>query len=153
MKLDKKGLDLIASFEGLRLKPYLCSAGVPTIGYGNTYYEDGTKVAMSNPAISKERAVLLLKLIVKDFEDIVNKYVKKDLTQNQFNSLVSLVYNIGGGNFKASTLLKLVINNPNDANIAKQFLRWNKARVNNVLTEIKGLTKRRIKESANYFTK
>jgi lysozyme len=153
MRLDKKGLDLIASFEGLRLKAYLCSAGVPTIGFGNTYYEDGTKVAMSNPAISKERAVLLLKLIVKDFEDIVNKYVKKDLTQNQFNSLVSLVYNIGGGNFKASTLLKLVINNPNDANIAKQFLRWNKARVNNVLTEIKGLTNRRIKESANYFTK
>jgi lysozyme len=153
MKLDKKGLDLIASFEGLRLKPYLCSAGVPTIGYGNTYYEDGTKVAMSNAEISKERAVLLLKLIVKDFEDIVNKYVKRDLTQNQFNSLVSLVYNIGGGNFKASTLLKLVINNPNDANIAKQFLRWNKARVNNVLTEIKGLTNRRIKESVNYFTK
>ena len=153
MKLDKKGLDLIASFEGLRLKPYLCSAGVPTIGYGNTYYENKTKVSMSNPAISKERAVLLLKLIVKDFEDIVNKYVKRDLTQNQFNSLVSLVYNIGGGNFKASTLLKLVINNPNDANIAKQFLRWNKARVNNVLTEIKGLTNRRIKESANYFTK
>jgi lysozyme len=153
MRLDRKGLDLIASFEGLRLKPYLCSAGVPTIGYGNTYYEDGTKVAMSNTAISEERAVLLLKLIVKDFEDIVNKYVKIDLTQNQFNSLVSLVYNIGGGNFKASTLLKLVINNPNDANIAKQFLRWNKARVNNVLTEIKGLTNRRIKESANYFTK
>jgi lysozyme len=153
MKLDKKGLDLIASFEGLRLKPYLCSAGVPTIGFGATFYPEGKRVTLKDKEITKHYAFELLKDTVKVFEDIVNKYVKRDLTQNQFNSLVSLVYNIGGGNFKASTLLKLVINNPNDANIAKQFLRWNKARVNNVLTEIKGLTNRRIKESANYFTK
>jgi lysozyme len=149
MELNRKGLALISEFEGLRLKPYLCSAKVPTIGYGNTYYEDGTKVAMNNPAISEERAVLLLKIIVTNFEDGVNKYVKKDLTQNQFNSLVSLAYNIGVGNFSKSTLLKLVNINPNDSNIAKQFLRWNKAGGQ----VLKGLTNRRIKESANYFTK
>jgi lysozyme len=149
MELNRKGLALISEFEGLRLKPYLCSAKVPTIGYGNTYYEDGTKVSMSNPAISEEKANLLLKIIVTNFEDGVNKYVKKDLTQNQFNSLVSLAYNIGVGNFSKSTLLKLVNINPNDANIAKQFLRWNKAGGQ----VLKGLTNRRIKESANYFTK
>jgi lysozyme len=149
MELNRKGLALISEFEGLRLKPYLCSAKVPTIGYGNTYYEDGTKVSMSNPAISEEKAILLLKIIVTNFEDGVNKYVKKDLTQNQFNSLVSLAYNIGVGNFSKSTLLKLVNINPNDANIAKQFLRWNKAGGQ----VLKGLTNRRIKESANYFTK
>ena len=56
MKLDKKGLDLIAEFEGLSLKPYLCSAKVPTIGYGSTFYENGTKVKLTDAPITKQRA-------------------------------------------------------------------------------------------------
>lgn len=149
MKLDKKGLDLIAEFEGLRLKPYLCSAKVPTIGYGSTFYENGTKVKLTDAPITKQRAEQLLKNTADKFAEKVAVLITKPVTQNQFNALVSFAFNVGVSAFKVSTLLKLVNNNPNDGNIAKEFLRWNKAggRV------VQGLTNRRIKESALYFTK
>ena len=149
MKLDKKGLDLIAEFEGLSLKPYLCSAKVPTIGYGSTFYENGTKVKLTDAPITKQRAEQLLKNTADKFAERVAVLITKPVTQNQFNALVSFAFNVGVSALKVSTLLKLVNNNPNDGNIAKEFLRWNKAggRV------VQGLTNRRIKESALYFTK
>lgn len=149
MKLDKKGLDLIAEFEGLSLKPYLCSAKVPTIGYGSTFYENGTKVKLTDAPITKQRAEQLLKNTADKFAEKVAVLIKKPVTQNQFNALVSFAFNVGVSALKISTLLKLVNNNPNDENIAKEFLRWNKAggRV------VQGLTNRRIKESSLYFTK
>lgn len=149
MKLDKKGLDLIAEFEGLRLTPYLCSAKVPTIGYGSTFYENGTKVKLTDAPITKQRAEQLLKNTADKFAEKVAVLITKPVTQNQFNALVSFSFNVGVSALKISTLLKLVNNNPNDGNIAKEFLKWNKAggRV------VQGLTNRRIKESALYFTK
>jgi lysozyme len=59
-KIGQKGLDLIKSFEGLYLKPYLCPANVPTIGYGNTFYENGNKVTLKDPIITEARAIELL---------------------------------------------------------------------------------------------
>jgi lysozyme len=149
MKLDKKGYDLIKEFEGLKLKPYLCSASVPTIGYGSTYYENGKKVKLTDAPITKERADALFKIVADDFAKRVVPLIKKPLTQNQFNALVSFAFNLGVRALQNSTLLRLVNINPNDANIAKEFLKWNKAggRV------VQGLTNRRIKESALYFTK
>ncbi len=85
MKLNKEGYDLIKLFEGLSLKPYLCSAKVPTIGYGNTFYENNKKVLMSDPPITKERADDLLKLNADRFADKVVNLVKKPITQNQLN--------------------------------------------------------------------
>lgn len=149
MKLDKKGYDLIKEFEGLKLKPYLCSAQVPTIGYGSTYYENGKKVKLTDAPITKERADELFQIVADDFAKRVSPLVKKPLTQNQFNSIVSFAFNLGVRALQNSTLLKLVNINPNDAMIAKEFLRWNK--VNKV--PVQGLTNRRIKESALYFTK
>lgn len=149
MKIDQKGLDLIKEFEGLSLKPYLCSAKVPTIGYGSTFYESGAKVQMTDKPITKERAEDLLEIVANRFATRVFTMLKKPVTQNQFNALVSFAFNVGTTALQNSTLLKLVNNNPNDANISKEFLRWNKAggRV------VQGLTNRRIKESALYFTK
>ena len=149
MKLTKIGYDLIKEFEGLSLKPYRCSANIPTIGYGNTYYENGIKVQMSDAPITKQRAEDLLIYTVDRFSVKVANLVHKPITQNQFNALVSFAYNVGSGALASSTLLKLVNVNPNDANIAKEFLKWNK--VNKV--PVQGLTNRRIKESALYFTK
>jgi lysozyme len=149
MKLDKKGYDLIKEFEGLKLKPYLCSAQVPTIGFGSTYYENGTKVKLTDAPITKERADALFKIVADDFAKRVVPLIKKPLTQNQFNSIVSFAFNLGVRALQNSTLLRLVNINPNDANIAKEFLKWNKA--GGVV--VKGLTNRRIKESALYFTK
>jgi lysozyme len=149
MKLDKKGYDLIKEFEGLKLKPYLCSAQVPTIGYGSTYYENGKKVKLTDAPITKERADELFQIVADDFAKRVLPLVKKPLTQNQFNSIVSFAFNLGVRALQNSTLLRLVNINPNDAMIAKEFLKWNKA--GGVI--VKGLTNRRIKESALYFTK
>ena len=149
MKLDKSGYDLIKSFEGLSLKPYKCSAGIATIGFGNTYYENNVKVQMSDAVITKQRAEDLLKLNADRFAVKVSNIVHKPINQNQFNALVSFAYNVGSGALASSTLLKLVNINPNDAMIAKEFLKWNKAGGK----PIQGLTNRRIKESALYFTK
>jgi lysozyme len=149
MKLDKKGLSLIAEFEGLSLKPYKCSAGLPTIGYGSTYYENGTRIQMSDAPITKQRAEQLLQHTADRFASKVANLIKKPVTQNQFNALVSFAFNVGSGALASSTLLKLVNINPNDAMIAKEFLKWNK--VNKV--PVQGLTNRRIKESYLYFTK
>jgi lysozyme len=148
MKLDLKGVIFLEELEGLELKAYKCSAGVWTIGLGNTFYEDGSKVKEGDK-ITKEQAYNLFYLIAAKFEKSINQNVKVVISQNQFNSLFCFVYNIGITGFKNSTLLRLLNINPKDGNIAKQFLRWNK--INGV--ESKGLTNRRIKESALYFTK
>jgi lysozyme len=148
MKLDLKGVIFLEELEGLELKAYKCSAEVWTIGLGNTFYEDGSKVKEGDK-ITKEQAYNLFYLIAAKFEKSINQNVKVVISQNQFNSLFCFVYNIGITGFKNSTLLRLLNINPKDGNIAKQFLRWNK--INGV--ESKGLTNRRIKESALYFTK
>ena len=149
MKLDSKGYSLIKEFEGFSDRPYKCSANIPTIGYGNTFYPDGKRVSMLDKQITKEYADEIFKYVADNFAFKVSKLIKSKVTQNQFNALVSFAYNVGIGNLEKSTLLKLVNINPNDAMIAKQFLRWNKAKGK----ELKGLTNRRIKESALYYTK
>jgi len=149
MKLDTKGYNLIKEFEGYSSRPYKCSAGIPTIGYGNTFYPNGKKVTLKDAQITRKQADDIFISIVDNFALKVLKMINKPITQNQFNALVSFAYNVGVGNFQKSTLLKLVNINPNDAMIAKEFLKWNKA----AGKELKGLTNRRIKESALYFTK
>jgi lysozyme len=154
MKINDIGLKLIADFEGLSLVPYYATAeekqkGIVTIGYGNTFYPNGTKVKITDVQITKAKAMEYLKFVADSFAVKVDSLVTSNVTQNQFNALVSLAYNIGLGNFDKSTILKLVNNNPNDGNIAKEFLKWNK-QAGKVLN---GLTNRRIKESALYFTK
>jgi len=147
MKLDKAGAELIMQFEGLRLKPYLDSVNVPTIGYGTTYYPDGRKATMQDATISKERAFELLTVTANKFASGVAKLIARPVNQNQFNALVSISYNIGLGNFKKSTLLRKVNFNPNDPAIALEFAKWNKAGGK----VIKGLTNRRKIEADLYF--
>jgi len=96
MKTSQKGINLITSFEGFSSKPYLDSAGIPTIGYGNTYYPGGKKVTMKDPEISKEKGIELFAAVLPTYEKIVNSKVKVPLTQNQFDALVSHTYNTGG---------------------------------------------------------
>ena len=147
MKLNNKGYKLICQFEGLRLKPYLCSAKIPTIGYGNTYYPNGEKVTLLDKAITENEAFEMFKIIADKYAQRVSEMVKKELNQNQFNSLVSFAYNVGTGNFSTSTLLKKINVNPNDLTIRNEFAKWNKANKK----VIDGLTKRRKAESDLYF--
>jgi len=148
MKLDKNGYQLISEFEGLSLKPYLDSIKVPTIGYGNTFYLDGRKVTMQDKSISKDEAFEMFKIIADRFAAKVSALLKKDVSQNKFNAMVSLAYNIGLGNFQKSTLLRKANVNPNDASIRLEFMKWNKAG-GKIIT---GLTNRRNKEATIYFT-
>jgi lysozyme len=147
-KIGTKGLDLIKSFEGLKLKPYLCPAKVPTVGYGSTFYENDKKVKLTDPSITEQRASELLLDSLKGFERYVDSYCRDDINQNQFDALVSFCYNLGPANLKSSTLLKKANVNPNDPTIAQEFLRWNKAGGR----ALKGLTKRRQAESDLYFS-
>ena len=156
MMLDNKGYLLIAQFEGLRLKPYLCSAGVPTIGYGSTFYPSGRKVTMRDKPITQETAFWMLKQVANMFAKDVDSLVTSNINQNQFNALVSFAFNLGSDidsdnipeGLGDSRLLKRVNANPNDPEIAREFVKWNKAggRV------LDGLTKRRLKEAELYFT-
>ena len=147
-KIGTKGLELIKSFEGLRLKPYLCPAKIPTIGYGNTFYEDGKKVTMKDPEITEQRATELLQDSLKGFEKYVDSYCRDDISQNQFDALVSFCYNLGPANLKSSTLLKKANVNPNDETIRDEFMKWTRSSGK----ILKGLVARRQAESDLYFS-
>lgn len=146
--ISKAGLNLIKKYEGFRNHPYLCPSDIPTIGYGNTFYEDGTKVTLNDEPITKKRGEELLKLVVKDFEDAVNDFVNVEINQNQFDALVSFAYNVGTGALSRSTLLKKINKNPDDPSIENEFKRWNKSGGK----ILKGLTKRRNSEAYLYFS-
>ena len=147
-KISNLGLELIKKYEGFKAKAYLCPANVITIGYGSTYYENGTKVKLTDPLITKERAAELLEALLVSYERSVDSYCVDTINQNQFDALCSFAYNCGVGNLKSSTLLKKVNKNPNDPTIKDEFLKWNKGG-GKVLT---GLTKRRIEEAQLYFS-
>lgn len=149
-KINKAGLDLIKSFEGFSGKAYVdpATGGLPiTIGYGSTRYSDGSKVKMSDPAISIEEAEKLLADTMTQYELAVDAMAVDSINANQFSALVSFCYNCGASNLKSSTLLKKVNANPNDPNISAEFKRWNKG-AGNVLA---GLTRRRKAEHELYF--
>lgn len=131
MQLSKQGLTLIAQFEGFRPKPYLDAVGVPTIGYGNTYYLDGRKVKMTDKPISRDEALQLkLDIINKDFAPAVRKALadsKVPITQNMFDACVSLAYNIGVSAFAKSSVVRY-LNAGNKQKAGDAFLLWNKAK-------------------------
>jgi lysozyme len=147
-KLSQKGLELIKSFEGLSLVPYVCAGGINTIGYGNTYYSNGKKVTLKDPKITPQQAEELLKNSLSTYEKAVDSFCRDDISQHQFDALVSFCYNLGAGNLQKSTLIKKVNANPIDVTIADEFLKWNKANG----TVLKGLTKRRQAEADLYFS-
>jgi lysozyme len=142
-----KGIPIIRKFEGLKLKAYLCPAGVWTIGYGNTFYENGSKV-QEGEKITLDRADKLLFFVVQKFESEVLKLVKSAINENQLGALTSFAFNVGAGNLAKSTLLKKVNANPNDATIRDEFIRWTKAG-GKVLN---GLVTRRKAEADLYFS-
>ena len=147
MKLDDNGYKLIQGFEGLSLVPYLCSAKVATIGWGNIFYPSGIKVTMADKPISLATASWMFRTIADRFAVDVDKMIKANLNQNQFNAIVSLAYNIGLAGLAKSSLLKKVNANPSDPTITNSFMIWNKAG-GKVLN---GLTKRRAIEAKLYF--
>jgi len=130
---------LCKRFEGLYLRPYLCPAGVPTIGYGATFYESGRRVMMTDPAISKARAEQLLGWhLTRRFLPSVMALCPGAETPQQIAALTDFAFNLGVGNLKTSTLRRKVNAGQWDE-VPAQLMRWNKAggRV------LRGLTRRR----------
>ena len=146
-KTSPKGVELIKKFEGFRSKPYNCEAGVATIGYGATYYPNGQKVKLTDPAIDEKHASILLEAMLNPYEKAVDSYCRDDINQNQFDALVSFAYNLGNSALKSSTLLKKVNVNPNDKTIRNEFLKWRFAGGKS----LPGLVNRRTEESNLYF--
>jgi lysozyme len=152
MKITKTGtagIEMIKFFEGFRSAPYKCPAGIPTIGYGATFYPDGKKVTMSDKSITEQEGTVLLQSMLVSFEKYVDSYCRDDINQNQFDALVSFAYNLGPANLKSSTLLKKVNLNPEDETIHLEFMKWVKAGGKT----LKGLVRRREAEADLYFKK
>lgn len=124
MKTSAKGLDFIMKEEGLVLHPYLDARGIPTIGIGSCYWEDGRKVSMSDKPITQDRALDLFSYTLKRYEAQVNKSITRPINQNQYDACVSLCYNIGTAGFASSTVAKLIQANPCDPNIKHWFEAW-----------------------------
>lgn len=144
--LSDSGMKLLEQFEGLRLEAYLDSASIATIGFGSIKYPNGNKVKLGDK-ITKAQAKEYKLHDLKEFESTVNTSVKVPLTQNQYDALVSLSYNIGSNAFKNSTLLKK-LNSGDYKGAAEQFLVWNKVSSK----KVQGLVNRREAER-NLFLK
>ena len=134
MRTSQRGLDLIKEFEGFKEKAYMGPGGKWTIGYGHTA---GVR---SGDVITMSQAEMYLKFDVGDAEIAVMSLVQAPLSQNQFDALVSFVYNVGSGNFYNSTLRRLINERCSDADkIKRAFLMWRKAQGRT----LSGLVKRR----------
>lgn len=107
-KLSPAGEEFISreGHEGLRLRPYLCQANIPTIGVGCTTYEDGRKVKLSDPPITHERAMSLFRNRAQEYIECVNRVVHVPLAQHEFDALVSLCFNCGTTAFTNSQIVK-----------------------------------------------
>ena len=141
MNISNKGIELIKQFEGCRLKAYQDSVGVWTIGYGHT---EGVEEGME---ISQHQADIMLGSDLVKYANYINEYVTVSLNQNQFDALTSWVYNLGPGNLKSSTMLK-VLNEGSYDDVPFQIKRWNKAGGK----VLKGLVRRREAEAELFAT-
>jgi len=148
MKTGNNGIKLIKDFEGCSLKAYRdpVTGNLPiTIGYGNTFYEDGSKIKLTD-TITKEEAEDLLNSLLPRFEKIVNSKVTVKLTQNQFDALMSHTWNTGG----SKTLFHFINSNAGDNAIKNWFLTKYITADGNPSS---GLERRRKAESELYFKK
>lgn len=115
---------LARRFEGLYLTPYLCPAGVPTIGYGATYYEDGTPVRLADPPITRERAEQLLLWMVRTrYLPPVLKLCPAVDTPERLAALIDFAFNLGVGALRASTLRRRV-NDGRWADVPAELRKW-----------------------------
>lgn len=141
MKVSNAGIELVKQFEGLKLKAYRDSVGIPTIGYGHTHaVKDGD-------VITVQQADAFLREDLQVAELTVNTNVKVKMSQGQFDSLVSFVFNLGAGNFVKSTLLKK-LNAGDYTGAAAEFGKW----VNAGGVPLQGLIKRRAAEREMFTT-
>lgn len=136
-------LPLIERFEGMRLRPYLCPAGVPTIGLGSTRYLDGRPVRLTDPAITREHAYVLARAqVLRDYLPAVLALCRCD-TPQRLAAVTDFAYNLGKGALQASTLRRR-INAGRWQDVPAELRKW----VRGGGKVLPGLVKRRAAEAA-----
>lgn len=149
MNISKAGIDLIREFEGFEERAYQDIVGIWTIGYGTTHYPDGMHVQKGD-ICTEEEATQFLMHDINYTVQFVNFHVTVTISQNQFDAMCSLTYNIGVANFITSSVLKNT-NTQNFEAAQSSFLLWDKITVirdgKRVKVPSSGLLKRRIKEA------
>jgi GH24 family phage-related lysozyme (muramidase) len=159
MGINDEGLELIKEYEGLhrvvsdnRIKPYKCAAGYPTVGYGAIYARSGERVKMSDSPISKVEAEYLLRrdcnIAYRAVERLAAPYTE-DLTENQMAALTSLCFNIGAGNFRASTVRSNIVRGSFE-NAGNNFWQWRRGGPDRRI--LPGLVRRRAREKQLFFS-
>ena len=148
-EISNECINIVKQFEGFFSKPYLCPAGVPTIGYGTILYPNGKKVTLQDKSISEDEAIEFMRFELNQKAKEVDAMTTDKVNQYQFDALVSFAYNCGSGALKGSTLLKRVNTNVDDLTIKDAFLMWVKADGKT----LKGLVNRRTAEANLYFKK
>ncbi len=141
MKTSPNGLALITRWEGLKLNRYICPAGKPTIGVGHVILPSEN----IPDVITEKMAMELLSKDVERFERAVNRSITIELNQNQFDALVSFVFNVGEGGLR-NTGVQRAVNEKRFSDVPKRLKDWSKAKVNGVSTVLQGLLNRRISE-------
>lgn len=147
MITSQNGINLIKKWEKFKPNAYLCPAGVPTLGYGSTMWTDGRKVRLGQTVTLQDAEKLMAYFLAN-----VIHFIPDNVNQNQFDALCSLIYNIGVSNFRKSTLLKMVKENPDNEDIRDEFMKWTLHRKNGQLIQSKGLKNRRTEEADLYFS-
>jgi len=138
---SKEGLEHITNWEGLVLKRYICPAGKPTIGVGHVILP-----GENYQVITKEQALDILASDVKRFENAVKKHITVPLNQNQFDALVSFIFNTGEGGI-INTGVQKAVNSGDFTSVPAKLEEWCKFRVDGVMKVNKGLLNRRKSES------
>ena len=123
MRASANCIAIIKKFEGFSATPYKDMAGVWTIGFGSTIYENGAYVTAKDRPIDETRAAAIMSVRLIDFEHAVNRYVNVMLNQNQFDALVDFCYNLGAKSLLNSTLL-VKLNRQDYAGAAIEFMKW-----------------------------
>jgi len=144
--IPKNAIDLVTTFEGFYAKPYLCPAGVPTIGYGSTVYPDGRKVKLSDPPISRDTAIFYMKHeLERNYNSVAMMCPVLLSNEMWMGAILDFVFNLGAGRLQQSTLRRK-INAKEWGSVPGELNKW----VYTGGKKLKGLVLRRAAE-AQYF--
>jgi len=151
LKTGKLGIELIKHYESCDLNAYYCPSRIPTIGWGHTGMVGGKPIIVGTTKITQQKADELFVNDITSFEAKIKRLVKVPLNQNQFDALVSFIYNAGEGNLASSTALKL-LNQGKYSEVSAKLALFNKGNVKGKLTVLQGLVFRRKTEGLVFST-
>lgn len=149
MQLNQAGIDLVKEFEGFRPDPYLCPAGVWTIGYGTTTYINGNDVRSGDLPIDGYTAEMFLRYDMNKRAEKLVKFLKRidlKLSPNQFSALISFAYNLGIQRVTKKGSVSRSLRRKQLHFVPKGIRKYTKARVNGQRVELRGLLRRRLAE-------